>query len=151
MSSPTPQLPATLAQRVRFLREQRMLSLEHVAHHARISLRQLEDIEAGIEMFLSPSVRQRLARVLRVRPQRLKDVEQPPQPSREEMSGIAYRQAKGAELLEAIRENPAEAYRCPDCAAALVIRVFERRDLHDQPFSVIKAHCSQCLFRLTDD
>lgn len=144
-------LPATLAQRVRFLREQRMLSAEYVAHHAQISLKQLDDIESGLEMFLAPAVRQRLARILHVPPRQLKEVEKPPRTTVEEMADIAFRQQKGGELMEAIMANPQGKFRCPECNELLNVRVFERRDLHDQPFTVIKAHCNRCLFRLTTD
>lgn len=145
---PTPSLPATLAERVRFLRERRYMTPAVVAMKARISLQTIEDIEAGIEMFLAPSVRQRLARVLNVRPSQIQEVEKPPETSNPEAPVL---QRKGWNLHEAILNDPDAPHSCPSCDAPLSVRLFERRDLQDRPLAVIKANCTQCLFRLSDD
>ncbi len=142
-------LPETLAQRVRHLREQQDMPPEVLAWKARVPLSMVEDIEAGIETFLSPAIRSRLARVLHVRPAQLREVETPPE---EAISlEVPVLQRKSLDLLEAIRQDPQGAFHCPRCQAPLVARLFERRDLQDQTFTVVKAHCTQCMFRLTDD
>lgn len=147
-SSKTPSLPSTLAERVRFLRERRMMSPEFLAHKALIPVRMVEDIEAGIETFLAPSVRNRLARVLHVRPSQIQEVEIPPD---NETAETPMLQRKGLNLREAILKEPDGPHLCPSCGAPLAVRLFERRDLQDNPLTVIKAHCTRCLFRLTDD
>lgn len=141
-------LPATLAERVRYLREKRMMSVEYLAHKAQVPLRMVEDIEAGVEMFLAPAIRQRIARVLHVRPSQIQEVEKPP---RDEAPEAPMLQRKGLGLREAILREPDAPYLCPSCGAPLAVRLFERRDLQDNPLTVIKANCTHCLFRLTDD
>jgi transcriptional regulator with XRE-family HTH domain len=141
-------LPPTLAERVRFLREKRYMTQEAVAIKAQIPLRTVEDIEAGIELFLAPAVRQRLARVLHVRPGQIQEVEKQPYSEAPETYKL---QRKGLSLHEAILRDPDAPHLCPSCGAPLAVRIFERRDLHDNPLTVIKAHCTQCLFRLSDD
>lgn len=148
MTRPSTNLPATLAERIRFLREKRYMTPEAVAIKAQVSLRMVEDIEAGIEIFLAPAVRQRLARVLHVRPQQIQEVEKVP-PTLEENAPDMRR--KGIHLHEDILQDPDAAHTCPSCGALLEVRVFERRDLRDNPLTVIKANCTKCLFRLSDD
>lgn len=144
----TSNLPPTLAERVRFLREKRYMTPAVVAMQARISLQTMEDIEAGIEMFLAPAVRQRLARVLHVRPSQIQEVEKQPNYSNPEAPML---QRKGWSLHEAILDDPDAPHLCPSCGAPLAVRLFERRDLQNNPLTVVKANCTQCLFRLSDD
>jgi hypothetical protein len=141
-------LPPTLAERVRYLRERRMLSPEFLAHKAQIPIGMVEDIEAGIEMFLAPAVRQRIARVLQVRPSQIQEVEKPPPMQNPDAPML---QRKSIDLHEAILQDPDAPHLCPSCGAPLAVRVFERRDLRDQLLIVVKANCTRCLFRLTDD
>jgi transcriptional regulator with XRE-family HTH domain len=148
MSNQPSLLPTTLALRVRHLRERRMMSLEYLAHKAQVPVGMIEDIEAGIETFLAPSVRQRIARVLHVRPSQIQEVETPPDLESAETPML---QRKGLNLREAIMGDPDAPHLCPSCGAPLAVRIFERRDLQDNPLNVIKAHCTRCLFRLTDD
>ncbi len=141
-------LPPTLAERLRFLREKRFMTAELVAYKAHVPVNMIQDIEAGIETFLAPAVRQRLARVLHVRPAQIQEVEKPPEVNDAETPLL---QRKGLDLREAILHDPEAPHLCPSCGAPLAVRVFERRDLHDKPLLVIKANCTHCLFRLTDD
>jgi transcriptional regulator with XRE-family HTH domain len=141
-------LPKTLAERVRFLRERRYMTPEAVAIKAQIPLKMVEDIEGGVELFLSPAVRQRLARVLHVRPGQIQEVEKQPSYASPETPAL---QRKGLNLHEAIQREPDAPHLCPSCGAPLAVRIFERRDLQDNLITVIKANCTQCLFRLSDD
>ena len=146
-SSSTP-LPPTLALRVRHLREKRYMTPDLLAMKAQVPVRMVEDIEGGIELFLAPAVRQRIARVLHVRPSELLEVEV--QPEFNDADGPML-QRKGLDLRDAIMQDPDGPHCCPSCDAPLVSRIFERRDLQDRPLLVIKANCTQCLFRMTDD
>jgi len=141
-------LPPTLAERIRFLREKRYMTPDLLALKAQIPVSMVEDIEAGIEMFLAPAVRQRIARALHVRPLQIEEVEKPPETESAETPML---QRKGMHLREAILEDPEAPHLCPSCGAPLAVRIFERRDLKDKPLLVIKANCTRCLFRLTDD
>lgn len=146
---PPTSLPPTLAERVRYLREQQSMPPAVLAWKARIPLSTIEDIEAGVETFLAPSVRSRLARALHVRPGQIQEVEKPPE---ERISPETPRlQRESLNLLEDMRQDPERDYHCPRCEAPLVVRLFERRDLKDNLFTVVKAHCTRCMFRLTDD
>lgn len=142
-------LPATLAERVRFLREKRMMTPELLAKRALIDVDTVRDIEGGIEMFLAPAVRQRLARALHVRPAQIEEVEKPPE-AVDELQ-VAMLRRKGINLHQSILDEPDAPHLCPDCGAPLAVRLFERRDLQDNPITVVKANCTRCLFRLTDD
>jgi len=147
-SSSSSHLPETLAERIRYLREKRYMSPEMLANKALIPVSMVEDLEAGIEMFLAPSVRQRIARVLHVRPSQIEEAEKPPEVNDAETPLL---QRKGASLREEILRDPDAPHLCPSCGAPLAVRQFERRDLRDNPLLVIKANCTRCLFRLTDD
>lgn len=146
-SSPTP-LPSTLAQRVRHLREKRYMTPDLLALKAQVPVRMIEDIEGGIELFLAPAIRQRIARVLHVRPSQLQEVEIQPEFNDAEVPML---QRKGVDLRDAIMQDPDGPHLCPSCGAPLMARLFERRDLQDRPLIVIKANCTKCLFRMTDD
>jgi transcriptional regulator with XRE-family HTH domain len=146
-SSSSP-LPPTLAERIRFLREKRYMTAELLAIKAQVPLQMVEDIEAGIEMFLAPAVRQRIARALHVRPSQIEEVEKPFDLISAETPML---QQKGMDLREAILREPDAPHLCPSCGAPLAVRIFERRDLQDNLLVVIKANCTRCLFRLTDD
>lgn len=139
-------LPGTLAQRVQYFRERRMLTREALARLAHLSVEYVTDVESGLEMFLSPAIRQRLARVLQVRAEQLREVEKPPSdqvPRNLQQECLA--------LMERMRRQPDADYDCPVCGATLETRQFERRDLENNPILVVKTHCSQCLFRLALD
>ncbi len=141
-------LPATLAERIRFLREKRYMTPELLAMKAMVPLSTIEDLEAGIEMFLAPAVRQRLARVLHVRPSQIQEVEKTPEFDEREALNL---QRQSIALREAILRDPEGAHLCLSCGSLLAVRLFERRDLQDNPLTVLKANCTRCLFRLTDD
>jgi len=141
-------LPPTLAERIRFLREKRYMTPALLAQKAQVPVSMVEDLEAGIEMFLAPAVRQRIARVLQVRPSQIEEVEKPPE---SESAETPMLQRKGLNLRDEILQDPDAPHLCPSCGAPLAIRVFERRDLQDRPLLVIKCNCTRCLFRMTDD
>jgi transcriptional regulator with XRE-family HTH domain len=147
--SPSPRssvvLPSTLALRVQALREALDLTPRQVAQRAILPLSLIEDIEQGLELFLAPAVRGKLARVLRVKPLTLEEVElRPTTPSIKPVG-----QSSTVQLIEHWLNTPNHAHPCPDCGQPLVLQVFARRDLHDNPLHAIKAHCTQCLFRVS--
>ncbi len=144
----TSPLPPTLAERIRFLREKRYMTPALLAQKAQVTVSMVEDLEAGIEMFLAPAVRQRIARVLQVRPSQIEEVEKPPETESAETPML---QRKGLTLRDEILQDPDAPHLCPSCGAPLAVRVFERRDLQDRPLLVIKCNCTRCLFRMTDD
>jgi len=66
-------LPETLADEFRFARANGYSSVNW--RKSFIALNLVQDIEAGLELFMSPNVRLKLSRALRVRPDVLKEVE----------------------------------------------------------------------------
>ena len=139
-------MPLTLAVRMQEWRDRRLLTQAALAQRANIPLRMIEDIESGIELFLPIIIRQRLARILHIHPRQIQELERPPR--HPQNLGL---QAKGGSLLQAILDNPDGSHTCPACSAPLNVRFFKRLDLQNRPLNVVKAACSQCLFRLTDD
>lgn len=133
----------TLAQRVQQRREEVGLSQKGLADAANIPLTQVQDIESGIELFLSPSVRQKLARALKIKPSVLKNLEKPAPPPRPPLSLEARER-----YIDEILHFPNQPHACPVCGERLDVRIFERRDLEDNLLIEVKANCSRCLFRL---
>lgn len=140
------QKPLTLAVRMQEWRERRMLTQAALAQRAFLPISVIEDIESGVELFLPTIIRQRLARILHIHPRQIQELERPPK----QAQNLAL-QAKGGSLLQAILDNPEASHRCPACGASLNVRFFKRFDLQNRPLNVVKASCSMCLFRLTDD
>lgn len=147
MPSQKASLPPTLALRVQHLRHERNLTALDLANRAHIPLQMLQDIEAGIELFLSWAVRQRLARCLRVRPDCLLEVEKRFQSETPE-SFPSVNLSFSQELSDAVFQNPQRKYFCPQCGALLKVRIFERRDLENNMLLTAKINCTQCLFRM---
>jgi len=152
VSKPNLVLPDTLAQRILYLREAQDLTQRQLAAKAIVQLSLIEDLEAGLELFLAPSVRLKIARALRVKPDVIEEVEKkinPLQPHVEEADATTSEEQmiwRSKALLKEIQMNPNKDYHCPYCNSALIIREFERRDLDDTLLKAYKIQCSQCLF-----
>ncbi|MGE0199347.1 MAG: multiprotein-bridging factor 1 family protein [Candidatus Melainabacteria bacterium] len=147
--------PRSLAQFIQQRREARDLTQRQLAARTHLSVEQIHDIETGIEPFLSPLVRSRLARVLRVKSSEIQAFEVVPALS--EWSGdpsegtLATRRRWAANLLAAMARDPGALQSCPLCQSPLSVQQYERRDLNNEVLDVLKAHCTQCLFRFTSD
>lgn len=145
-------LPETLAQRILFLREAQDMTQRQLAAKAIVPLNLIEDLESGLELFLAPSIRLKIARALRVKPDVIEDVEKkinPLQPHVEEDQATQSEEQmiwRSKALLKEIQMNPNKDYKCPYCESPLLIRQFERRDLDDTVLTAYKIQCSQCLF-----
>lgn len=138
-------LPKTLASRVSFLRNSRRIHLEELSVHARVSLKLIEDIEAGIETWLPTAIRQRIARVLKVDPKILEEVEV------KNHYGENLPKEPPLELAERIQEDilsGVKNIKCPLCENTLKIWIQEGFDLNDRPVKIAKAHCTVCIFQL---
>lgn len=140
---PPTEKATTLAQFVQKAREAVGITQGKLAELANLPVNQVEDIETGIELTLSPSVRQKLAKVLKLRPVQLKNLEKQIQPPRPPLSLEARER-----YIDEILHYPDQSYPCPQCGTELLVRVFQRRDLEDNLLLEVKAHCPQCLFKL---
>lgn len=137
-------------------------SVNQLAEAANLSVEQIEAVEAGLEPFLSGTVRRRLARALRVPAHWLKEVERlPGEPPLEPVSLVYRSLVVGNKRLplDAMLENLKTAeqtgdagfWPCPDCGAGLMVRAFERQTLQGEPLQAVRLNCTQCLFRLEQE
>ena len=107
---------------------------------ANISLDMVEDIESGKELFLSVTVRQALAKVLKCEPDEIKQLEK----------DIAN-DIISPEIIESLKQlilNGAGGLKCPKCGAPLDTRVAKMYDLEDNLVLHAKAHCTKCPFQI---
>ena len=138
-------LPKTLARRVSFLRNARRIHIAELSLKARVSVKLLEDIEAGIETWLPVTIRQRIANILRVDPNILEEVEV------KDINTSALPKDPPLELLERISEdilNGEKNINCPLCNNSLKVWIQEGLDLNENPIKTSKAHCMVCVFQL---
>lgn len=143
---PQNNLPKTLASRVYYLRNARQIHIAELSSQARVPLQLVEDIEAGIETWLPVSIRQRIARVLKVDPKILEEVEV--KKIKQEDKHIPL------ELIERIQNDilsGAKNLKCPSCQSPLKTWIQDAFDLNDLPIKIPKAHCTVCLFQLRSD
>ncbi len=149
-TQPAQILASTLAQRVQEARLHRGFSLAVLADKTGLAVEQIEDIESGLVSFLSTTVRQRLARGLRLKPSQLFEVEIRPaserdQETSEEEDNLSLTETERF-WFSYIPQKP-ETCICPRCGERVIITRFERWDLDHHLLWVDKAHCSVCLFR----
>lgn len=146
-------LPSTLAQRIQFFRQIRGWTPQQLADKIQVPLTQIEDIESGIDVFLSSILRRKLAQALRMHPQWLKDVEVEPESISDALKALQAEPTPDKimteERLMAIRDNPDHTWPCPYCDAPLSLQFFDRLDMDENPVLSLKINCSRCLFRHT--
>ena len=132
----------TLAQFVQEKRDDLGLSPKGLAAKSNLDLALIEDIEAGKELFLSVTVRQNLAKVLKCDPKEIKALEK-------DFTSYTVSQ----EIIDSLKElilNGAGGLKCPKCGAPLITRVAKLYDLEDNLMLHPKAHCSKCSFHITE-
>ena len=137
-------LPNTLAARVSFIRNARGIHILELAKEARVSVNLIEEVESGIETWLSVAVRQRIARVLKVDPIILEEVE-----IKREFKDLL--KDPQLEIIERIQNEIMDGVRnitCPVCGHPLKIWIQEGFDLNENPVKSPKAHCTVCVFQL---
>ncbi len=132
----------SLAQYVSERRENIGLSQQGLSKRCNISLKMIEDIECGNELFLATSVRQKLAKGLKIEPSELKKYEK----------DIDVSLVSDAKYIEDIKikilANEGEDCICPVCGSRLVTRLAQMYDLEDQLQLHPKAHCTKCAFQI---
>ena len=139
-------LAATLASRLNQIREFRNMSKQDLAQASRISDKRIDDIEAGLETWLSSSDRQIIAKALFIDPRILKEAEYRPD-ERSHPSYAAMSQSINKELEDSIL-NGSRDLACPQCGENLRCSVQERRDIYNQKIYFAKAFCTKCPFTL---
>lgn len=136
----------SLAQFVITRREELGLSQEQLAEKSSLKLAQLLSIEQGFDLFLSTTIRQKLAKGLKIENKEIKLYE----------TSADFNLAKKSKMEE-IRElilmnssNPNYEIFCPNCGAKLITRIAKLYDLEDNLILHPKARCTKCPFQLTD-
>jgi transcriptional regulator with XRE-family HTH domain len=136
------QLAPTLAQRVLQLRELRNMTVKDLAKYCRFSAKRIEDIEAGLETWLSTSDRQLLAKALVVEPIVIQEVETRPQ-----LGDSLEKELRLREIEQLVLEGRRDL-ECPDCGHTLKCSVQDAYDLEGNAIQFAKAFCVQCPFIL---
>ena len=132
----------TLAEFVQKTRDNLGLSAKGLAQKSAIELSVIEDIEAGKDLFLPVTIRQKLAKALRCSPEDLLALERGYQ-------DIVVSEDKLMEIRSLIL-NHKKDIPCPRCGQPLIVRIAKVYDLEDNLVLVPKAHCSKCVFQLRD-
>ncbi len=120
------------------------MTVKDLAKACRMQTGRIEDIEAGLETWLSTTDRQILARALRIEAYVLKEAEY--EPAHPELSDPP------PELLHELAENILHGVReliCPRCKkAALKCSVQEGFDIEGARIHYARAFCDNCPFVL---
>lgn len=123
-------------------REKTGYSIYGLADRASIAIEVLEDIEAGRELFLPVTIRQKLARALKCSPSEIKKYER-----EYEFGMVAFEAIEELKSQILQRKNN---LRCPLCGEPLITRIARMHDLEDNTVFVPKAHCVKCVFQIKE-
>ena len=139
-------LDISLGQYVTLKREELGLSQEELADKSSLTIEQIQSIEQGMELFLASTIRQKLAKGLKVDNKEIKLYE----------IKTNFSIAKPSQM-DSIREaillnsqNPNFIINCPLCGEKLITRIAKLYDLEDNLILRPKARCSKCPFQLID-
>lgn len=138
----------TLAQFVSETRERIGLSQAGLAKKCNLELDEIVNIESGVELFLSSTIRQKLAKGLKTTLSEVKLYEK-----KEDFHfGGTKAEADIEEMKNLIIENEGNkgfVLLCPVCHNKLIVRVARMYDLEDNLMLHPKARCSKCPFQIT--
>ena len=133
----------SLSEFVRELREKAGLSVTGLAKKTALSIEQIEDIEAGKELFLPATIRQKLAKGLKVNPSEIKHYERIMLVSYDKVDEKYINDVK-----QAILNGDVENLRCPICSSKLNTKIVRLIDLENKIALHPKAQCSKCSFQI---
>ena len=131
-----------LAQMVSSVREKIGLSQSGLAKKCNLKVEEIEAIESGQELFLPPTIRQKLAKGLKLNLLEIKMYEKPP------LEDFKLDFQTEDYMKQAILEGNTDNLRCPSCGAKLQTRVAKMYDLEDNLVLTPKAHCTKCPFQI---
>lgn len=135
-------LAPTLAQRLNQLRTLRNMTVKDVAKACRFTVQRVEDLESGLELWLSATDRQLLANALAIEPQVLLDVESKASTNQVKESA-AYNQQKARTVRDNILEGE-KNIECPNCGGTLKCSIQDGLDIEGRPIIFAKAFCLNC-------
>lgn len=132
----------SLSEYVREAREKLGLSYTMLSKRANLTEEQICDIESGKELFLSATIRQNLAKGLKLNPSDIKKHEKNVQISFcNDKEFESYARAK-------MLAGETDDLRCPVCGSELNFKVVKRYDLEDNLILHHKASCKKCPFQI---
>ena len=132
----------SLAQMVSTVREKLGLSQSGLAKRCNLTVQEIESIESGQELFLASTVRQKLAKGLKLNLLEIKMYEKAP------LEDFKLDFQTEDYMKQAILEGNTDNLRCPSCGSKLVTRVARMYDLEDNLVLTPKAHCTKCPFQI---
>jgi len=139
-------LDMSLAQFVILKRESLGLSQEDLAFASSLTLEQIQSIEQGLDLFLPSTIRQKLAKGLKIDNKEIKLYE-----IKTDFSlGQKNKMDSIREMILLNSNNPNFVINCPVCGEKLVTRIAKLYDLEDNLVLRPKARCSKCPFQLAD-
>ncbi len=133
-----------LAQFVSNRRENLGLSVIGLARKCNLEDSTIINIESGLELFLSVTVRQKLAKGLKCSLDEIKLYEK-----NEDYNFVSYDKIESLknEILDNAN-NKAYVGICPVCGSKLIVRIAKLYDLDDNLVLNPKARCTKCPFQL---
>ncbi len=135
----------TLAQFVSETREKAGFSQAGLAKRCNLTIEDIQNIESGIELFLSSTVRQKLAKGLKTTLSEIKLYEK--------QEDFHFSDKQNIEDLKALilenENNKGFAPLCPVCGSKLITRIAKLYDLEDNLMLHPKARCTKCPFQIT--
>ena len=133
----------SLSQFVRETREKAGLSSEGLAKKSGLSLEQIDNIEEGKDLFLPATIRQKLAKGLKINPSEIKNYERI---MLDVYDGVNDKYTKS--VKQAILDGDIENLRCPICGSKLNTKITRLIDLENKIALHPKAQCSKCSFQI---
>ncbi len=133
----------SLSEYIRETREKAGFSVQGLAKKSGLTIEQIEDIEAGKDLFLPATIRQKLAKGLKLNPADIKKYERIILDIYDSVSAEYLQDVKNA-ILEGNTEN----LRCPVCGSKLNTRIMRLIDLDNNVALHPKAQCSKCSFQI---
>ncbi len=133
----------SLSEFIRESREKAGLSIIGLSKKSGLTIDQLEDIEAGKDLFLPATIRQKLAKGLKLNPSDIKQYERVLLVSYDNIDENYINSVK-----QAILNGETENLRCPICSSKLNTKIVRLIDLEDKIALHPKAQCSKCSFQI---
>jgi len=132
----------SLAEFVRETRENIGFSRELLAKRTNLTEDVIADIESGKELFLSSTVRQKLAKGLKITPSQILPYEKTIRFSIENSNEYED------EIRLKMQAGETKDIKCPVCGSDLVFKTVTRYDLEDNLIIHHKASCTKCPFQI---
>ena len=130
----------SLAEFIREKREHVGLTVSALAKKCNVKEEIIEGIESSQELFLPVTIRQNLAKGLKISPKEIKMHEKVFEPDKVTI--------ETTEIIKDLILQGETEIPCPKCGSQLVVKIEEMYDMYDNLCKEPKAHCSKCTFQI---